>query len=115
MQTTETTRRAYRTKSQKIDLLNELKSGGMSISNLARKHGIHPITIYKWKRQMSDETKKDPIDVHEILKELEKIKEENTHLKKAVGNMAISNEILQAAVDILKKNQRSEKLKSPKK
>lgn len=115
MQTTETTRRTYRTKSQKIELLNELRSGGMTISTLARKHGIHPITIHKWKRQMSDETKKDSIDVHEILKELEKIKEENTHLKKAVGNMAISNEILQAAVDILKKNQRSEKLKSPKK
>lgn len=115
MQVTETTRRTYRTKSQKIELLNELRSGGMTISTLARKHGIHPITIHKWKRQMSDETKKDSIDVHEILKELEKIKEENTHLKKAVGNMAISNEILQAAVDILKKNQRSEKLKSPKK
>jgi len=115
MQTTETTRRTYRTKSQKIELLNELKSGGMTISTLARKHGIHPITIHKWKRQMSDESKKDLIDIHEILKELEKIKEENTHLKKAVGNMAISNEILQAAVDILKKNQRSEKLKSPKK
>lgn len=115
MQATETKRRTYRTKSQKLDLLNELKSGGMTISILARKHGIHPITIHKWKRQMSDETKKDSIDVHEILKELEKIKEENNHLKKAVGNMAISNEILQAAVDILKKNQRSEKLKSPKK
>jgi transposase-like protein len=115
MQTAETTRRAYRTKTQKIQLLNELESGGMTISILARKHGIHPVTIHKWKREMSQETKKDSIDVNEILKELEKIKEENTHLKKAVGNMAITNEILQAANDILKKNQRSEKLKSPKK
>jgi len=114
MQTTETTRRAYRTKSQKIQLLNELQSGGMTISTLARKYGIHPVTIHKWKRDMS-EIKKDSIDVHELLQELEKLKEENNHLKKAVGNMAITNEILQTANDVLKKNQRSEKLKSPKK
>jgi hypothetical protein len=46
-QTTETTRRAYRTKSQKIQLLNELQSGGMTISTLTRKYGIHPVTIHK--------------------------------------------------------------------
>lgn len=115
MQATETTKRQYRTKSQKLQLLNELDSGGMNISTLARKHGIHPVTIHKWKREMSQENRKDAIDVNEILQELEKLKEENSHLKKAVGNMAITNEILQAANDVLKKNQRSEKLKSPKK
>ena len=60
-------------------------------------------------------TQNHTIDVNELLQELEKLKEENGHLKKAVGNMAITNEILQTAVDVLKKNQRSEKLKSPKK
>ena len=44
----------------------------------------------------------------------EKIKEENANLKKAVGNLAVDNEILKTAVDVLKKNQRLEKLKSPK-
>ena len=115
MQPTENTKRTYRTKSQKIQLLNELESGDMTVSNLARKHGVHPVTIHKWKREMAQDKKKDSIDVHEIIAELEKIKEENNHLKKAVGNMAISNEILQTAVEVLKKNQRSEKLKSPKK
>ena len=86
MQTTETTRRAYRTKSQKIQLLNELQSGGMTISTLARKYGIHPVTIHKWKRDMSQETKKDSVDVHEILQELEKLKEENNH-KKSCGQL----------------------------
>lgn len=115
MQTTENTKRQYRTKSQKLHLLNELDSGGMTISSLARKHGIHPVTIHKWKRDMSQETKKDSIDVHELLQELEKLKEENDNLKKAVGNMAITNVILKTANDVLKKNQRSEKLKSRKK
>lgn len=98
MQTAETTKRQCRTKSQKIHLLEELKSGGMTVSNLAHKHGFHPITIHKWKRQMSQETKKYSIDVHEILLELEKIKEENTNLKKAVGNLTIDNEILRRRV-----------------
>jgi transposase-like protein len=44
MQDTETTKRHYRTKSQKLQLLNELDSGGMNISTLARKYGIHPVT-----------------------------------------------------------------------
>jgi transposase len=115
MQAGETTKRQYRTKTQKIQLLEELQSVGMTISILARKHGVHPITIHKWKRQLSQETKKDSVDVREILAELEKIKEENTHLKKAVGNLAIDNEILKTACEVLKKNQRLEKLKSPKK
>jgi transposase-like protein len=115
MEATETTKRQYKTKSQKIQLLNELNSGGMTISTLARKHGIHPVTIHKWKREMTQEIKKDSVDLHEVLEELEKLKEENNHLKKAVGNLAITNEILQTANDVLKKNQRSEKLKSPKK
>jgi len=115
MQAAETTKRQYRTKFQKLQLLNELDSGGMTISILARKHGIHPVTIHKWKREMTQETKKDSVDIKEILQELEKLKEENNHLKKAVGNMAINNEILQTANEVLKKNQRLEKLKSPKK
>ena len=40
MQTTKTTIRAYVAKSQKIQLLNELQSRGMTISPLARNMGI---------------------------------------------------------------------------
>jgi transposase-like protein len=115
MQATVTTTRQYRTKSQKLQILNELNSGGMTISTLARKLDIHPVTIHKWKREMSQDTKKEAIDVTEILIELEKIKNENNHLKKAVGSMAIDNEILKAYVEVLKKNQHSKKLKPQKK
>jgi hypothetical protein len=104
MQTIETKRRAYRTKSQKIQLLNEQQSSGMTISTFALKYRVHPVTIHKWKRDMSWEIKKDTIDVHELLQGLENLKGENNHLKKAVDNMAITNEILQTAVDVLKKS-----------
>lgn len=103
MQATVSTTRQYRTKSQKLQILNELDSGGMTISTLARKLGIQPVTIHKWKREMSQETKKESLNVTEILLELEKIKQENNLLKKAVGNMAIDNEILKAINEVLKK------------
>jgi len=54
--------------------LNELNSGGMTISTLGRKLGIYPVTIHKWKREMSQETKKESMDVTELLQEIEKIK-----------------------------------------
>jgi transposase-like protein len=73
----------------------------MTISILTRKHGIHPVSIHKWKREMSKDANKDSIDVHELLQELEKLKQENNHLKKAVGEMAITNEILKTANDVL--------------
>ncbi len=70
MQATVRTRRQYRTKSQKLQILNELNSGDMTISPLARKLGIHPVTIHKWKREMSQDTKKESIDATEILLDL---------------------------------------------
>ena len=50
---------------------------------------------------MSKEANKDQIDVHELLQEIEKLKQENNHFKKAVGYFAITNKILKTANDIL--------------
>jgi transposase-like protein len=79
MQDIETTKRTYFTKSMRNQILNELKIGDMTLTNLARKHGIHPVTIHKWKRDMTKELKQDTIDVQEILRDLEKLKAENAH------------------------------------
>ncbi len=57
MQTTETTKRKYFTKDQKRKILDELRSHGMTISVLARKHDIHPVTVHKWKREMGSSKK----------------------------------------------------------
>ena len=78
MQTTEIPKRKYFTKAQKRSILDELNSNGMTISVLARKHDIHPVTVHKWKREMG--TKKNDnseIDISELLEELEKSKKEN--------------------------------------
>jgi transposase-like protein len=70
--------RTYLTQNQKLMILEENRNDGVPISILARKHGIHPITIYQWKKKMDQ-------DENELI--MDKIKEillENARLKKRI-------------------------------
>ena len=51
METTQIIKRKYYTKQHKIKILEELDSHDMTISDLARRHDIHPMTVYKWRRK----------------------------------------------------------------
>lgn len=120
MQVTEIKKRKYFTKDQKMSILNELKTRDMTISAVARKHEIHPVTIHKWKREMANSksytsSNDSSEDLKEVLDENEKLKLEIENLKKALGEMAVDNQILKTYNDVLKKNQRKEKLKKQKK
>lgn len=116
MQTIEIRKRKHFTKSQKLEILNELKTNDMTIAAMARRYEIHPVTLHQWKRSMSkpQEPKKDE-DLKEVLSENEKLKLDNENLKKALGEMAVDNQILKTYNEVLKKNQRKEKLKKRKK
>ena len=97
-------KRRYWTKAQKEEILRAYDRGSCSLADFSRKHQIHPVTLYKWRRQMIQQ--KTPItdpSPHEILIELEQTKKENEHLKKAVGELAVDKQILQTANEILKK------------
>ena len=50
-----------------------------------------------------------------IVSELEKTKQENEHLKKALGDLVVEKQILKTANDILKKRQIKRKFISQKK
>ena len=117
MQTTENTKRQYFTLAKKRKILDELKSSGMTISVLARRHEIHPVTIHKWRREMeSNKNNNDQnVDVSDLLSEIKKMKEENNNLKKALADVSVEAQIFKTANEILKKNQRSQKFKSLKK
>ena len=115
MQSTENSKRNYFNKAAKSKILEELRTSGMTVTNLARKHGIHPITVYKWKREMGKKIEKLPTNIQELLDENERVKCENENLKKALADVAVEKQILKVANDILKKNQFSEKYSSPKK
>jgi transposase-like protein len=115
MKTIEITKRKYFTKQRKLEILQELQTSQLTISALARKHDIHPVTVHKWKREMTSTKENHSIAISEMLAEIERLKSENDNLKKAVGELAVDNQILQAANDIFKKAQREEQLKSLKK
>lgn len=92
----------------KLQILKENRENGVPISVLARKHGIHPITIYQWRRnQMSqDDSKKDLMSsnkLRELLLENERLKNENKTLKSKVGDLFLDKEILEAALAVVKK------------
>ena len=115
MQLPVTTKRKSFTRAQKLKILNELTLGGINHSELARKHGISPITIYAWKRQMAQSPPKNQPEYSELLEENDRLKEKINNLKKALGELAVDKQILQTANDVLKKMEREEKLRLQKK
>ena len=108
-------KRKYYTRNQKINILNELNLGYITHSALARKHDIHPVTLYQWKREMDFTKKQKDTDFSEVLNENENLKKENENLKKALAEIAVEKQILQAANDVLKSWDRKKKLKLQKK
>ena len=101
-------KRRYFTKAQKISILNELNIKGVSLSELARKYQINSVVLYRWRKRMDMNIKGSAAsssDYQSIITELEKTKQENEHLKKALGELAIEKQILKTANEVLKKRQ----------
>ena len=102
-------KRRYWTQVQKEAILRKYEQGEESLSDLARRHQIHPVQLYKWRRKMIEQKRAISAnvlpDVKELLEELKQTKEENEYLKKALGEMAMDKQILKAANEILKKSQ----------
>ena len=115
MQTIENSKRKYFSQTQKLRILNELDFGVMSHSELARKYSLHPMTIYKWKRQMGQKQEKNTVEHSEILDEVKELRKENDNLKKALAELALEKQILKTAKDILQRESRKKKLKLQKK
>ena len=91
MQTIEIRKRKHFTKSQKLEILNELKTNDMTIAAMARRYEIHPVTLHQWKRNMSkpQEPKKDE-DLKEVLSENEKLKEIFSHGELSSKTLVVS-------------------------
>ena len=102
--------------SQKRLILQEHLELGLSVSSLARKYGVNPVTIYSWKRShiMEEKNRKPGPNPQALKEELECVQRENAHLKKALAEVSVDKSILQDALEIFKKKERKEKSKSPK-
>lgn len=116
METAPKRRRKTFSKAKKMEILREINKGSTSLSDLARIHDIHPVTIYSWKRTLRETMKKsEEPNVSEILKENERLKLENLALKETVSDLAVRKRIVECANDILKRAQLKKKLSLQKK
>ena len=107
-------RRSF-SKEKKAMILDEFFRNKCSMIEIGQKYYVDPVTLARWKRNMSD---KDPGMNHsqvKLIAELEKEKEQNKLLRKLVADLSIDKEILNEALDIYKKKSEELTSKSQKK
>ena len=98
-------KRKYFTVTRKREILRELKLEGMTVSLLARKYDIHPVTIHQWRRifdAVKDKSSSEEFLLRELLEENKVIKQENESLRKAFGDFALKNSVFQEECERLK-------------
>jgi transposase len=94
-------RRRY-TAEQKMALVQEAMQPGMTISYVARRHGISPSLIFGWRRRMSEGGKEairaddEVVAKAEILALQKRVRE----LERVLGKKTMENEILREAVKL---------------
>jgi transposase len=94
-------RRRY-TAEQKMALVQEAMQPGMTISYVARCHGISPSLIFGWRRRMSEGGKEairaddEVVAKAEILALQKRVRE----LERVLGKKTLENEILREAVKL---------------
>jgi putative transposase len=71
---------------QVFRILQEVDAG-VSVVDAARKHGVSPATIHRWKSKYGGMTLSE-------LKRLKALEEENARLKRIVAQQALDNELL---------------------
>jgi transposase-like protein len=112
------TGRKHFTQEKKQLIINEHYSQGISITVLARKYGVHAITLYNWKRQMNHKKDQSPINaeyIQKLIEENDKLKSEVQTLKAKVGDLTIKNDILKDGLEIVQKKAILKALQPPKK
>lgn len=71
---------------QVFRILREVETGSQ-IVDVARKHGVSPATMHRWKSKYGGMTLSE-------LKRLKALEEENARLKRIVAQQALDNELL---------------------
>ncbi len=87
---------------QKLAVLAEAAQPGMSISYVARRHGISPSLLFLWRRRMTEGGKEairvdDEVVAREEVRTLQKRIRE---LERVLGKKTLENEILREAVKV---------------
>jgi transposase len=98
-------RRRRFTVEEKLRLVEEAESPGMSVSYVARKYNISSSQLFKW-RKLANEGKLCAVSSDESvvgISEFNKLKAQVRELERLLGRKTLENEILKEAVEIAQK------------
>jgi transposase len=87
---------------QKLAVLQEASQPGMTISFVARRHGIAPSLIFGWRRRMSEGGKEAVRADDEVVAKAEvlALQKQVRELQRVLGKKTLENEILREAVKL---------------
>ena len=85
----------------KLAVVAETMQPGMSISYVARRHGLSPSLVFRWRRLMSEEGR-EAIRADDVVPaaELRRLEERVRDLERLLGRKTMENEILKEALDL---------------
>ena len=94
-------RRRY-TVDQKLAVLAEASAPGMTISYVARRHGISPSLIFGWRRRMTEGGKEAVRADDEVVAgaEVRALQKRIRELERVLGRKTLENEILREAIKV---------------
>jgi transposase len=87
---------------QKLGVLSEAAQPGMSISYVARRHGISPSLVFGWRRRVS-EGGKEAVRVDDAVvgsAEVRALEKRIRELERVLGKKTLENEILREALKV---------------
>jgi transposase len=87
---------------QKLAVLAEAAQPGMSISYIARRHGISPSLLFGWRRRMT-EGGKEAVRVDDAVvdsAEVRALEKRIRELERVLGKKTLENEILREALKV---------------
>jgi transposase len=86
----------------KLAVVAETMQPGMSISYVARRHGLSPSLVFRWRRLMSEGGREAVRADDEVVPaaELRRLEERVRDLERLLGRKTMENEILKEALDL---------------
>ncbi len=93
------------TSEQKLQMIEESMEPGNSVSRVARKNGISPALLYKWRKlmQIGGTTAVEADDEVVSMAEVKALQKRVKALERALGRKTLENEILKATVELGRK------------
>jgi len=94
-------RRRYSTE-QKLAVVTETMQPGITISYVARRHGLSPSLVFRWRRLMSEGGKQAVRADEEVVaaSELRRLQERVRELERLLGRKTMEAEILKDALEL---------------